>query len=86
MNNMNTLMMFTGSWCKPCLSFKPTIKKVLEDYPDVKLDIIDVDENQDLVAEKGIKAVPTIMMGSTVHMGAMNESNLREWLDKALLK
>ena len=83
---MNTLSYFTASWCGPCRAFKPILTKVLKDYPEVKLDIIDIKQNQELTMEKQVRAVPTMLLGDERQMGALSEDKLRDWLDKSLKK
>ena len=48
-----------AQWCGPCKIFKPTFQKMAEEQTDVLFCKIDVDEFHDLVADHGIRSIPT---------------------------
>lgn len=49
-----------GTWCGPCRAYKPTFEKVskMDEFGDIEFQEIDVDENEDLAVEYGIRGVP----------------------------
>ena len=53
---MKQILYFSGKFCAPCSSFKPTIDKISQQLNVV---YIDVDENNLVVAEYGVRSVPT---------------------------
>lgn len=54
------LLDFTASWCPPCQKMKPVIEELTDTYDDaMNFVIIDVDANEELAAQYGIRAVPT---------------------------
>lgn len=53
---------FWATWCGPCRMVAPIISKMAEKY-DGKIAVgkCDVEENEDLAAEYGIRNIPTIL-------------------------
>ena len=56
---MKQLIYFYGTFCNPCKSFRPTIDSVSQSYP---VKFVDVDQEPQLVAEYGVRAVPTVVV------------------------
>ena len=52
---------FFGSWCGPCRAYKPTFEKVskMDEFSDIEFQELDVDDNEELAEEYGIRGVPT---------------------------
>ena len=48
-----------AKWCKPCMNFKPTFKKLAKEYIHVLFCQIDTDENRPFTAKYKITAMPT---------------------------
>ena len=56
------LVDFWATWCGPCKMLAPTIEKLAEEFPDVKVCKVDVDENQGLAMNFRIMSIPTVMI------------------------
>lgn len=50
---------FSAPWCGPCRTLGPVMEKVGQKYSVEK---INVDENQELSAEFGIRSIPTVIL------------------------
>lgn len=59
---MKTIYYFTADWCQPCKKTKPIVAEIQRDVSDVKFQIIDVDDNDDLVKTFEIRSVPTFIL------------------------
>ena len=75
---------FWATWCGPCRMVGPVISKLAEKY-DGKIVVgkCDVEENEDLASEFGIRNIPTILFfkgGDVVDkvVGAQSEAKLEE--------
>lgn len=57
-----TLKDFHADWCGPCKTQDPILEEIDEDYPDIKLEKIDVDQEQDVANEYQVRSLPTIIV------------------------
>jgi thioredoxin 1 len=76
------LLRFTASWCQPCKMLAKTLEGITIDYP---IETIDIDENQDLAIQYGVRGVPTlVMLQDDVEtkriVGMQTEGFLKDWL------
>lgn len=76
------LYRFTASWCQPCKMLAKTMEQVTLDYP---VEVVDIDENQELAIQYGIRGVPTLVLienDAEVKRisGVQTEGFLKEWL------
>jgi thioredoxin 1 len=81
---------FWATWCGPCRMISPIISDLAKEY-DGKIAVgkCDVEENEDMAAEFGIRNIPTIIFikdGEIVDkiVGAVSKATLEEKF-KALL-
>lgn len=58
---MRTFKYFTAVWCGPCKLYGPVLKRVENDYDDLTIEKIDVDENRDEARKYQITSVPTVV-------------------------
>lgn len=53
---------FWATWCGPCRMVSPIIDELSEEYKDtVTIGKVDVDENNDLAVQFGVRNIPTIL-------------------------
>ena len=83
---------FYAQWCGPCRMLAPVLEEISDEYAG-KIDVykVDVDEEEELAAHFGIRAIPTLifipMNGEPQRsQGAMGKAQLKESIGKILLK
>ena len=53
---------FLAEWCGPCRKVSPIMDELAEDYAGrVNIGKMNVDENNDIVAQYGIRNIPTVL-------------------------
>ncbi|RWR77633.1 thioredoxin H-type-like protein [Cinnamomum micranthum f. kanehirae] len=62
--NKSTLMVinFTTTWCQPCIDAEPPMRKLAEEFQEVKFARVDIDLLQDVVKEFDLKTMPTFLL------------------------
>ena len=60
-DNDIVLVDFWADWCGPCKNFAPVYEKASEQHPDIVFAKVDTEAEQQLAAEAGITAIPTLM-------------------------
>lgn len=58
---MKTVSMYSAAWCGPCKQAKPLFLTLAETYPDVKFQVVDVDESEEADA-LNITSIPTFIV------------------------
>ena len=76
---MKKILVFTATWCGPCKNFKPVMEQVSHEIP---VEFIDVDANPQLVAEYGVRNIPTLVVVnngqvSSKQAGVLTESQVK---------
>jgi thioredoxin 1 len=57
------LVDFWAEWCGPCKMIAPVLDELAEEYDGkAKIGKVNVDEQQSLAAEYGIRAIPTLLV------------------------
>ena len=81
---------FSARWCAPCKQLAPIIDRIKSAYQDrLHIEKIDVDDQPELAAEFGVRAVPTLVLISrkkviSFTVGATPYSELSQWIDRYL--
>jgi thioredoxin len=76
---MKEILYFSATWCGPCKNFKPIMEQVSRELP---VRFVDVDSNPQLVAEYGVRSVPTVIFlkdGQTIDKkaGVLTEAQIK---------
>ena len=76
------VLRFTASWCQPCKMLAKTLEDVETQIP---IEVIDIDEDQELAMDYGIRGVPTlVMLDGDIEVkrvsGMLMKNQLTEWL------
>jgi thioredoxin 1 len=57
------LVDFWAEWCGPCKMIAPLLDELADEYDGkIKIGKVNVDEQQSLAAEYGIRAIPTLLL------------------------
>ena len=77
---MKKVIRFTASWCQPCKMLASIIEEIDTNIP---IEVIDIDANQDVAIEFGIRGVPTLVKidengNVTGRLVGLNTKNLIE--------
>lgn len=59
---MVTLRKFYATWCGPCKMLSPILEEIRNEYNQIDMLAIDVDEHYDLASKYGVKSVPTVVI------------------------
>lgn len=82
---MIELLHFTGDWCNPCKKIKPLIENYIENNPEIKWTLVDVDTQFQMIEDYNIKSVPTLIvlvdgLETKRHTGLISSLQLKELL------
>jgi putative thioredoxin len=81
---------FWAEWCGPCKTLGPALERLVGEHEgSIELAKVDVDANEQLSAQFGIRSIPTVIAfkdGQPVNsfLGAQDEVFLRQWIEQLL--
>lgn len=84
------LVDFWATWCQPCKAIAPALEELAAQYKGrIKVAKVDVDENQQIAQQFGIRSIPTLLLfkgGRVVEqlVGAVPKSKLEDTIKKVL--
>ena len=55
---MKKIIRFTASWCQPCKAMASILEEINTNIP---IEVVDIDKQQDVAIEYGIRGVPTLV-------------------------
>jgi thioredoxin 1 len=65
------LVDFWAEWCGPCKMIAPVLNELADEFEGrVKIGKVNIDEQQSLATEYGIRAIPTLLL---FHKGQVSE-------------
>lgn len=80
------LVDFWAPWCGPCKMVKPIVEEIAGERDDIKVGLINVDEQMELAKKFRVMSIPTLMIFKNGElakktMGAMSKEELLEFID-----
>ena len=80
------LVDFWAPWCGPCKMVKPIVEEIAGERDDIKVGLINVDEQMELAKKFRVMSIPTLMIFKNGElakktMGAMSKDELLEFID-----
>ncbi len=81
---------FWAEWCGPCKMIAPALDEIASELGGkVKIAKLNIDENQDLAVQYGVRSIPTLMIfkgGEVADMkvGAAPKTALSSWINGAV--
>ena len=84
------LVDFWAEWCGPCKMIAPVLDELAAEYTgQVRIGKVNIDEDQNLAAQYGVRAIPTLLLfkGGQVAeqiVGLRSKRDLKTSLDRVL--
>ena len=82
---------FWAEWCGPCKMLGPVLDELATEYAGkARIAKVNIDDHQDLAAQFGIRAIPTLLLfkgGQVVEqvVGLKSKRDLKSSLDRSLV-
>lgn len=78
---------FYADWCGPCKVIEPHLERLNEEYENVNVYKINIDENPELAKEHNVRSIPTIKFYNEdaslekQSLGSISFKNLQEMVE-----
>ena len=85
-SDLPVLIDFLAEWCGPCKQLAPTVEEVADAMVgSVKVCKMDVDSNQDLAVQYGVRSIPTRLIFkngevTSTQIGAISKQQLEDFI------
>ena len=79
------LVDFWAPWCGPCKMVKPIVEEIAGERDDIKVGLINVDDEKELAKQFRVMSIPTLMIfegGEMIRktMGSMDKDELLDFI------
>ena len=63
-SDKSVLLDFWAPWCPPCKMIAPTIDEIANEFDDIKVGKINIDDQPELAASFGVMSIPALIVVS----------------------
>lgn len=86
---MIKILDFYAEWCGPCKTMSPILDQIEDELDDVIIEKYDVEENEEIVEDYGIRSVPTLVFIKddeivSKHVGSLSKEKLLAIINKII--